>query len=1505
MLRREGGRSAFVGAWVTGWLVLAGSATGGAAQEYPIEVRGVTLRTTDDSGSVELETEQSVEWSAEAGDRDLVLYLPRTVPGPDALDRSSRAGLISLVEVGFAVPEGVPTTRITVHLRKSFEQEVERTGGGLAVRFRAAEGRSGVAVEAQPPSEPATAPDDGARIRRENEDLRRRVGELHEDRLKLRESLEEAELELERSRESQSIATSAELEKAQLDNQALEARLAQLDGDLEGLRTALEKAEGELERSRESQSIAASAELEKAQLDNQALEARLAQLEPDLEGLRTALEKAEGELERNRASQSLAVSAELEKAQLDNQALEERLAQLDGDLESLRTALEESEAELASRSHQESAARSQEHDRLADEKRVLEARLEASRQETEGLAARASELEATLAAADASTVQQERLEQAAARERELSEQLGSTREEVSSLRAWLSRAPEILDAKGFAVEAGPDCLPLRPEPDGSSAVLTCLPAGSPVEALSFRPDWLRVRIAGGKEGWVSSARLVRPEADRSAERAELDLARREATDLRGRVAELEERIRIEAERASALEQRAAGSTGLEQELERERKVRSSAEAELAVATQRVAELEDDLSRMKDLESSSGEQAAALSAASRDAAEARSTAEVNEQKLRALLAEVNLGRPRVAEAAEPCLTLRSGPGTQHDRRDCLVPGTVLDVTDAQSGWLAVTFGSGGASGWVASAFVEPAYEVESADRIETLERSLQAAEQQVAALEGQLQQARLAADGQDSDAAALEVQLQRAQALADRRSGEAAELADELDRTREEAAQRAARIAQVTEELERTRSSIESAAASSRGERETLAKRLEDSEGRVRDLTARLESSAAALEQRGLERAALEAELEKEKVQTVGLFERSRLTVTDAADPCLSLRLEPETTSRALDCMEAGTVVQPLGVAGTWFRIRLEDGRDGWSSGDFLEPADARQSREAAARVAEAEAQLERERGVHRAESERMQATIAAAQEEGTALSAELNRVRASLSEREAAIVQLEGKATAAEAVALEKEGLASELAAARREIVSATDRLTEAETQRVAQQRESEETRSRLADEVEAARVEIEGLQAVVSSLQSSAKDLQAERERGAALTGTVARLDEELARARGSLVSSETANRDLESRVAELETASASLDAEKERGAAMAETLSGLEAELARARATLASSETANRDLESRVAELETASASLEAEKERGAAMAETLSGLEEDLAQARASLVSSETANRDLEARVTELETIAESSATEKKQAAVMTNTLSELEDELARARAALSQREAANRDLASRVSELEKETQSWRAEWERASARASMAARLDDDLTKARAALAESEDSNRELETRVTELESAVSALPIPAEVPVRSPRPVPPEETAVESADLPAIPRADSEIEVSGVPPVPGDLVAFARAWARAWSGRRADDYLSFYAQSFVPPGGMNRSEWEALRRQRLTAPEFIEVALSGFQTRIAGPNRAAITFAQEYRSNTFRDKVNKKLELVREGELWKILEEIAE
>lgn len=102
-----------------------------------------------------------------------------------------------------------------------------------------------------------------------------------------------------------------------------------------------------------------------------------------------------------------------------------------------------------------------------------------------------------------------------------------------------------------------------------------------------------------------------------------------------------------------------------------------------------------------------------------------------------------------------------------------------------------------------------------------------------------------------------------------------------------------------------------------------------------------------------------------------------------------------------------------------------------------------------------------------------------------------------------------------------------------------------------------------------------------------------------------------------------------------------------------------------------------------------------------------------------------------------------------------------------------------------------------------------------------------------------------------------------------------------------------------------SWAEAWSQQEVDLYLSLYAEGFLVPDGLSRKQWEERRRQRLSAPRFIDVEISA----LGGPyelepDRMMVSFRQEYTSDGYSDVVLKTLELVREDGSWRILSETA-
>jgi len=99
-----------------------------------------------------------------------------------------------------------------------------------------------------------------------------------------------------------------------------------------------------------------------------------------------------------------------------------------------------------------------------------------------------------------------------------------------------------------------------------------------------------------------------------------------------------------------------------------------------------------------------------------------------------------------------------------------------------------------------------------------------------------------------------------------------------------------------------------------------------------------------------------------------------------------------------------------------------------------------------------------------------------------------------------------------------------------------------------------------------------------------------------------------------------------------------------------------------------------------------------------------------------------------------------------------------------------------------------------------------------------------------------------------------------------------------------------------------AWAGAWSKQNVETYLAFYAQDFKTPKGEARSEWEAVRRQRISGPKKIEVAVESPKVTLRDQNNAVVSFRQMYRSDNLNIKSSKTLVMVRSDGRWLIQQE---
>lgn len=105
-----------------------------------------------------------------------------------------------------------------------------------------------------------------------------------------------------------------------------------------------------------------------------------------------------------------------------------------------------------------------------------------------------------------------------------------------------------------------------------------------------------------------------------------------------------------------------------------------------------------------------------------------------------------------------------------------------------------------------------------------------------------------------------------------------------------------------------------------------------------------------------------------------------------------------------------------------------------------------------------------------------------------------------------------------------------------------------------------------------------------------------------------------------------------------------------------------------------------------------------------------------------------------------------------------------------------------------------------------------------------------------------------------------------------------------------------------ILATIYAWSQAWSSQKPEDYLSYYAPDFEIPQNMSRSEWEALRHDRLKKPRFIRVQVEKPTISFVDDKTVRLSFLQDYHSDSIKDKIRKTLIMRKVNGNWRILRE---
>lgn len=101
------------------------------------------------------------------------------------------------------------------------------------------------------------------------------------------------------------------------------------------------------------------------------------------------------------------------------------------------------------------------------------------------------------------------------------------------------------------------------------------------------------------------------------------------------------------------------------------------------------------------------------------------------------------------------------------------------------------------------------------------------------------------------------------------------------------------------------------------------------------------------------------------------------------------------------------------------------------------------------------------------------------------------------------------------------------------------------------------------------------------------------------------------------------------------------------------------------------------------------------------------------------------------------------------------------------------------------------------------------------------------------------------------------------------------------------------------------WLRAWSERRADDYLDFYDARYAPLGGVDRAVWAKRRRAAIRHPNWVKVRAEQVSTTEMSPEEFVVGFVQVYSASTGHREMTRKSMIWRwSAGHWRIVSEQA-
>ncbi len=137
------------------------------------------------------------------------------------------------------------------------------------------------------------------------------------------------------------------------------------------------------------------------------------------------------------------------------------------------------------------------------------------------------------------------------------------------------------------------------------------------------------------------------------------------------------------------------------------------------------------------------------------------------------------------------------------------------------------------------------------------------------------------------------------------------------------------------------------------------------------------------------------------------------------------------------------------------------------------------------------------------------------------------------------------------------------------------------------------------------------------------------------------------------------------------------------------------------------------------------------------------------------------------------------------------------------------------------------------------------------------------------------------------------------------TTVEPARTPAktariAPTATTKAPATTPTPTTG-VESTVHAWAAAWGRQDVAAYLAHYSDNFKPASAAPLEQWKADRDTRIKAPKSILIELMKLEIKVDGDSATA-TFKQHYKSDRLNEWTRKTLQLRRETDAWRIVDE---